>query len=146
MSSTDLYKEAHNIHYKDGDFSSAQVAYQRIIDEYPGSAEAGYADTQLRNIAKTLNPQPADFSTREPEDLEGRIRFRFECSRCEGKSCVTKRLALAGAGAARLFDVQNNFYLAVACQDCGSTEFYDLNVLEGRGGIASAVLDLLFGK
>jgi uncharacterized protein YbjQ (UPF0145 family) len=48
----DIYQQAYRDHYTHSDSESARVAYQRVIQEYPKSAEAGYARTQLENLER----------------------------------------------------------------------------------------------
>ncbi len=145
MTSAELYKQAYDSHYKAKDLDAAEAGYEQVLEEYPDSPEAGYAKSQLENIEKARNPRVLDVSELEPDSLEGKIAARFVCGKCGGKHAKLKRVALPSAGLGRLVDVQNNFYLSVSCQGCGKAEFYDLNILEGRGGVLSSLLDLWFG-
>lgn len=140
-----LYKLAHGKHYKENDEPGAEAAYREVIERFPSTPEAGYAKSQLANIETSRAPKPQVAYEPPPLTVEQQITQRFSCSRCEHKECATKRLSMSGSGLSRLFDVQNNFYLAVACQQCGLTNFYDMNLLEERGGVTSAVIDLMFG-
>ncbi len=59
----DLYEEAHDAHYRDREYERALDLYKSIIKEFPGSAEARYARTQIENIAQSgqgmmLDPGP----------------------------------------------------------------------------------------
>ena len=137
-----MYKRGHDAHYKNKDDGTAEAVYTELIAKFPGSPEAGYAQSQLKNITQSHEPHEVSL---EPVTLEGKITARFSCARCEHKKCKTKRVAMTGSGLSRLLDVQKEFYLALTCQQCGLTNFYDLNLLEERGGISDAVFDLMFG-
>ncbi|NOU90570.1 hypothetical protein GC102_33265 [Paenibacillus sp. LMG 31460] len=46
----------------------------------------------------------------------------------------------------KMFDIQNNHFLFVSCENCGYVEVYNPNVLEGKSrGQLGTVLDILFG-
>lgn len=145
MSSSELYKQAYDLHYGDGDLEAAGAAYQQVIDAYPTSPEANYAKTQLQNIEKAKHPPKLDVSKLLPDGVEARLAVEFACLKCDGTRCSAKGLAMPSAGAGRLLDIQNNFYLALTCVACGLTQFYDLNLLEGRGGLGNAIVDALVG-
>jgi hypothetical protein len=51
MDSKDLYNKAYNAHYDSGNIDEAGHLYRQVIDQFPKSEEAGYARTQLKNIA-----------------------------------------------------------------------------------------------
>ena len=139
-----MYKKAHGKHYTEKDEEGAEAGYRQVIEMFPNTPEAGYAKSQIANIEKSRKPK-IPIPQAEPTTVEGKITARFCCSKCEHTGCSTKRLSMSGSGLSRLFDVQNNFYLAVACRQCGLTNFYDMNLLEKRGGITSAAIDLMFG-
>ena len=137
-----MYKRGHDAHYKKKDIETADAVYKELMEKFPGSPEAGYAKSQLDNMTQSYVPREVSL---EPVTLEGKITARFSCARCEHKECNTKRVAMTGAGLSRLLDVQKEFYLALTCQQCGLTDFYDLNLLEQRGEISDSIFDLMFG-
>jgi len=51
-----LYAAAHALHYSEHDLLAALRAYERIIALHPGTPEAGYARTQIRNIVQSVVP------------------------------------------------------------------------------------------
>lgn len=101
-----------------------------------GTSRSGQADVGFKH-AKDVSP--ADGS------LETQFKRRFRCVRCGSKDALVKRLATSGTGLTRLLNVQNNRFLSVSCQKCALVEMFDLDVLEGRDGLTTA-LDLLFGR
>jgi cell division protein FtsN len=50
LSPLELYETAYNLHYIDKKISSAVLAYEKLIKEFPESIECGYAVIQLRKI------------------------------------------------------------------------------------------------
>ncbi len=58
MDSSVLYKLAYELHYTDQNFSEAVKVYQKIINDYPNSAEAEYAKTQIQSIQKMVDKKP----------------------------------------------------------------------------------------
>lgn len=50
------YSKAHSIHYKTRDLLGALHAYDRLIESYPASLEAGYARSQQINIVNAVVP------------------------------------------------------------------------------------------
>ena len=76
--------------------------------------------------------------------LEDRIAQRFVCSKCSSSGATVKRIAASGTGLSRMFDIQHNTFVAASCRNCGYTEIYNPEVLEGKDR-AGAILDILFG-
>lgn len=54
MNSTELYKEAYDLQYKDGDYEGALETYKKLQLLYPDSEEAIWAKSQIENINKDL--------------------------------------------------------------------------------------------
>lgn len=67
----------------------------------------------------------------------------FVCPKCHQQGAQVKRLAMSGTGLSRLFEVQLNRYAFASCYNCGYTEVYNLEVLEGRDNVGS-LLEILF--
>lgn len=77
-------------------------------------------------------------------DLDEKIRSRFRCGKCKGRSGKVRRFAATGSGVTRFLDWQRNEYISVSCSRCGYTEIYDPSALEDKKKVTE-VLDLLFG-
>ncbi|AEA46444.1 zinc ribbon domain-containing protein [Archaeoglobus veneficus] len=59
----------------------------------------------------------------------------------------SKKLAMTGASLLdRWMDWQRNKYYFVTCSNCGYTEVYDAEVLEGKKGKLDDIFDLIFGS
>ncbi|MCM3718050.1 zinc ribbon domain-containing protein [Fictibacillus phosphorivorans] len=52
---------------------------------------------------------------------------------------------MTGSGLSKLLDIQHNHFLFVSCMNCGYVEVYNPDVLEGKKGQLSSILDILFG-
>lgn len=58
-SAIELYQQAYNLDYRQGDWESAEELYQRIIEQYPHSDEKEYAKVHLDRIQR-LKGDPKD--------------------------------------------------------------------------------------
>ncbi len=67
----------------------------------------------------------------------------FSCARCGHVGAHVERLAMAGTGWSRLFEVQRYCYAFVSCINCGYTEAYNLRILEGKDDVGT-FLEILF--
>jgi predicted nucleic-acid-binding Zn-ribbon protein len=76
--------------------------------------------------------------------LEDQIAQRFVCPKCSGTGAGVKRISASGTGLSRMFDIQHNTFIAASCRNCGYTEIYNPEVIEGKDR-AGAILDILFG-
>lgn len=76
--------------------------------------------------------------------LDEAIAERFVCPKCQSKGAQVKRFAATGTGLSRLFDIEHNVFIAASCENCGHTEIYNPEILEGKDDLGT-VLDLLFG-
>lgn len=52
MTAQSLYQQAYTAHYSEFDCDKALDGYRRVISEFPNSAEAGYARTQITNLER----------------------------------------------------------------------------------------------
>lgn len=77
-------------------------------------------------------------------NLEQELEDRFVCEKCEGKGGDVKRISTTGDGLSRLFNFQMHGFVAVSCNRCGYTEFYDRSKLEAQKA-GMNVLDMIFG-
>jgi uncharacterized protein len=79
-------------------------------------------------------------------DIHQLIKERFHCAKCKHNDCIIKEVAMTGAGLSKLFDIQHNHYLFVSCDQCGSVEIYDPDVLSStKSGKLGTIMDILFG-
>jgi predicted nucleic-acid-binding Zn-ribbon protein len=76
--------------------------------------------------------------------LEDQIALRFRCDKCENVGGTVKRFAASGTGLSKLLDIQHNQFIAASCRNCGYTEIYNPEVLEGKRQVGN-ILDVLFG-
>lgn len=77
--------------------------------------------------------------------LEDQLAGRFKCPKCQSTGGRVKRISTAGSGISKLFDIQHNQFVMVSCSQCGFTEVYDPEVLEGKHHLGT-ILDILFGQ
>ena len=75
--------------------------------------------------------------------VEDLLASKFVCARCIHQGATVQRLAMSGTGLSRLFEFQPYRYAFVSCNNCGYTEVYNLETLEGRDDLGT-FLDLLF--
>ncbi len=76
--------------------------------------------------------------------LEDQMSTRFKCSKCDNSGAVVKGIAMSGAGLSKLLDIQHNQFITVSCSNCGYTEVYNPEALEGKRHLGN-ILDVLFG-
>ena len=62
------------------------------------------------------------------------------CMKCGSTDARTKEVAMTGTGLSKMFDIQNNKFLVVYCNNCGYSEFYNK-----QASSASNVIDFFFG-
>lgn len=77
-------------------------------------------------------------------DVDDQMAARFVCAKCKHSGAGVKRFAAAGTGLSKIFDIEHNQFIAVSCKNCGYTEVYNPEVLEGKRHLGS-ILDVLFG-
>lgn len=78
-------------------------------------------------------------------EVDEQLRSRFVCSKCKSADAIVKRFAATGTGLSKMFDIQHNQFIAVSCSNCGFTEIYNPEVLEGKDRLGD-FLDILFGS
>ena len=76
--------------------------------------------------------------------LEEQLAQRFVCSKCQTHGAKVKRISAAGTGLSKIFDIEHNQFVTVSCKNCGYTEIYNPEVLEGKRTLGS-ILDVLWG-
>lgn len=74
---------------------------------------------------------------------EEQIERAFVCPKCHHHGAVVESLSMSGTGISRLFEMQPYRYTFVSCKNCGYTEVYNLDILEGRDDLGG-LLDVLF--
>ncbi|WP_168122502.1 zinc ribbon domain-containing protein [Paenibacillus sp. HB172176] len=62
------------------------------------------------------------------------------CVKCGCQDASTKEVAMTGTGLSKMFDIQNNQFVVVSCDNCGYSEFYNKQASAG-----SNILDFFFG-
>ncbi len=77
--------------------------------------------------------------------VEELLAQKFVCPRCSQRGAHAERLAMSGTGLSRLLEIQHHRYSFVSCNNCGYTEVYDLNTLEGKDNVGT-LLDVLFSN
>jgi predicted nucleic-acid-binding Zn-ribbon protein len=77
--------------------------------------------------------------------IDEQMATRFVCSKCNNQGASTKRFSAAGTGISKILDIQHNQFVAVSCRNCGYTEIYNPEVLEGKKHLGS-ILDVIFGS
>jgi predicted nucleic-acid-binding Zn-ribbon protein len=80
----------------------------------------------------------------ETMSFETELQTRFVCTKCQTRGAKVKRFSAAGTGLSKILDVEHNQFIAASCTNCGYTEIYNPEVLEGKRHLGS-LIDLLFG-
>jgi hypothetical protein len=75
--------------------------------------------------------------------VDDEISRAFRCPKCDRHGAQVERLAMSGTGVSRLFEVQPFRYVFASCNNCGYTEVYNLDTLEGKDDLGS-FLEVLF--
>lgn len=68
---------------------------------------------------------------------------KFVCAKCGHNGAQVEKLAMSGTGLSRLLEIQMHRYAFVSCNNCGFTEVFNLQTLEGRDNLGS-FLEILF--
>lgn len=76
--------------------------------------------------------------------VEDQLGVRFVCGKCKNTGGKTKRISASGTGLSKILDIQHNQFIAVSCLNCGFTEIYNPEMLEGKRHLGN-ILDVLFG-
>ena len=71
------------------------------------------------------------------------LAAKFVCSHCGQQGAHVERLAMSGTGLSRLFEIQPFRYAFVSCKNCGSTEVFNLKMLESKDNLGN-FLEVLF--
>ena len=76
-------------------------------------------------------------------ETDALLAQEFTCARCGQKGGHVERLAMSGTGISRLLEIQPYRYAFVSCGNCGNTEIYNLDILEGKDDLGT-FLEVLF--
>jgi len=76
-------------------------------------------------------------------NVENQISGAFRCLKCNQQGAHVERLSMSGTGISRLFEVQPYRYAFASCNNCGFTEIYNLETLEGKDDLGT-FLEILF--
>lgn len=76
--------------------------------------------------------------------LEDELGSRFVCAKCKSHGAKVKRISAAGTGISKIFDIEHNQFVTASCTNCGFTEIYNPEILEGKRHLGS-IFDVLFG-
>jgi predicted nucleic-acid-binding Zn-ribbon protein len=77
------------------------------------------------------------------ERVDELLAQEFVCARCKQQGGEVERLAMSGTGISRLLEIQPYRYAFVSCTNCGYTEVYNLQTLEGKDNVGT-FLEILF--
>ncbi len=75
----------------------------------------------------------------EQESLKQHFAESFVCRRCKHREARIERISTTGPGLAQMLKKD---FLAISCENCGLTEFYNLSVLEGRTDLQNFLREL----
>ena len=75
--------------------------------------------------------------------LKDNLAAAFVCSKCMHSGGHVEQLAMSGTGISRLLELQTYRYAFVSCKNCGYTEIFSLNILQGKDDVGT-VLEVLF--
>ncbi len=101
---------------------------EMIEDQFDACWNCGCSRHGKLNLDFVREPPPAA----DESSLEHRFAENYVCRRCQHREAKVERISATGTGLARLMKKD---FLAVSCCRCGSTELFNLSVLEGRSGL-----------
>ncbi|MBH26951.1 MAG: GTP-binding protein [Chloroflexi bacterium] len=65
---------------------------------------------------------------------------QYECAKCGSTQFTNNEIRTTGSGLSRFFDIQNQKFTAVTCNNCGYTELFKV-----QGGGIGNFFDFLSG-
>lgn len=77
------------------------------------------------------------------KEVDRLLAQEFTCPRCGHEGAHVERLAMSGTGWSRYLEIQKYRYAFVSCINCGSTEVFNLRMLEGKDQLGT-FLEILF--
>ncbi len=75
--------------------------------------------------------------------VEELLGTEFVCTRCKHRGAQVEQLSMSATGLSRLLEIQPYRYAFVSCTNCGYTEVYNLQTLEGKDDLGT-FLEILF--
>jgi predicted nucleic-acid-binding Zn-ribbon protein len=75
--------------------------------------------------------------------VEDKLAGAFVCAKCCHNGGHVEKLAMSGTGISRLLEIQPYRYAHVSCLNCGYTEVYNLETLEGKDDLGT-ILEVIF--
>ena len=78
-------------------------------------------------------------------NIEDQLSMRFVCPKCSFSGAIVKRFASTGTGLTKILDIQHNKFITLSCKNCGYTEMYNPDILEGKSHLGD-ILDVIFGS
>lgn len=76
--------------------------------------------------------------------LEDQLESKFICPKCNQQGGSADRFSATGTGFSKLFDIQHKKYVTLSCTNCGYTEIYNPEFLEGKDNVMD-IIDFIFG-
>lgn len=77
------------------------------------------------------------------QNVDQALAGAFRCEKCMHEGGAVRRLAMSGTGLSRLLEFQPYRYAFVTCPNCGYSEVFALDILEGRDDLGT-FLEALF--
>jgi predicted nucleic-acid-binding Zn-ribbon protein len=109
-----------------------------LEDQFDACWQCGCTREGKLNLEFIREPKPPS----DASSWESKFEEHFKCPKCGHREAIGDRIAGSGVGLAKAFS--SNEFLAVSCNECGYTEFYNLSILEGRSNLDD-FLRRLFG-
>lgn len=71
------------------------------------------------------------------------VSHEYACSKCKNKQSKVVNIAVTGTGLSRVYDTHGGAYRVNICDQCGYSEFYELNKPSGSPGDCAAEMGKL---
>jgi uncharacterized protein len=98
-----------------------------------------------RNGAEQIEFGKLHEQTEKSVSVTTEMGKRFVCQKCNHQGGKTNRIAVTGTGLSKWVDIQHNSLILVACQNCGYSEIYTQEILEGKKYLGR-LFDIIFGR
>ncbi len=116
---------------------TCQYCREVMEDQFDACWSCGCSRDGKRSLDSTHEPPPRDVGS----SLEHQFAEKFVCQQCKHRDARVERIFTAGGGFSKLLTKD---FLAVSCENCGSTQLFDLAILEDRSKLQN-LLRSLFG-
>jgi len=77
--------------------------------------------------------------------LEEQLAQKFKCTKCGSHGAQAKTISTTGSGISKMLDIQHNKFVAVSCNRCGYTEFFNPAMLGDQSKVGT-ILDVIFER